>query len=81
MERAIIPYAAAKNSYTSSCVTHTSQQKVAHYPNTASTGKYVPTHRWSTVPSTPDTNSVRNLMDIIDFSQPFFTDSAGDTSK
>eukprot|EP00957_Ditylum_brightwellii_P199503 15207760-Ditylum_brightwellii.AAC.1 len=36
-ERVIVPYAAARNPYTSSCVIHTSQQKVSHHPNTAST--------------------------------------------
>eukprot|EP00957_Ditylum_brightwellii_P136402 10403458-Ditylum_brightwellii.AAC.1 len=46
MQRAIVPYAAARNPYTSSHVTHMLQQKVSHYPNTASTDKYVPTHRW-----------------------------------
>eukprot|EP00957_Ditylum_brightwellii_P029778 2252404-Ditylum_brightwellii.AAC.1 len=45
IERVIIPYAAARNSYTSSCVTHMSQQKVSHYPNNASTCNYMPTHR------------------------------------
>ena len=42
MERAVVPYAAARNPYASSHVTHTPQQKVPHYPNTASTGEYVP---------------------------------------
>eukprot|EP00957_Ditylum_brightwellii_P107887 8229803-Ditylum_brightwellii.AAC.1 len=37
MERAIVPYAAARNPYASFCVTHMSQQKVSHYPNIAST--------------------------------------------
>eukprot|EP00957_Ditylum_brightwellii_P178275 13578172-Ditylum_brightwellii.AAC.1 len=37
MQRAVVSYAAARNPYASSCVTHTSQQKVSHYPTTAST--------------------------------------------
>eukprot|EP00957_Ditylum_brightwellii_P115809 8833368-Ditylum_brightwellii.AAC.1 len=56
-ERAIVLYTAARNPYASSCVTHTSQKKVSHYPNTASTSNYVHTHRWSTNPPAPDTNS------------------------
>eukprot|EP00957_Ditylum_brightwellii_P204875 15341162-Ditylum_brightwellii.AAC.1 len=36
-ERAAVPYAAARSPYISFHVTHTSQQKVSHYPNTAST--------------------------------------------
>eukprot|EP00957_Ditylum_brightwellii_P082724 6290025-Ditylum_brightwellii.AAC.1 len=58
-ERAVVPYTAARNLYTSSCVTHMSQQKLSHYPNTASTGEYVPTYRWSTGPPAPDTNSCK----------------------
>eukprot|EP00957_Ditylum_brightwellii_P140018 10669032-Ditylum_brightwellii.AAC.1 len=56
-ERAIVPYVAARNPYTSSSVTHTSQQKVSHYPNITSTSNYVTTHRWSTSPPAPATNS------------------------
>eukprot|EP00957_Ditylum_brightwellii_P018951 1425898-Ditylum_brightwellii.AAC.1 len=37
MQTAVFPYAAAKNPYASSCVTHTPQQKVSHYPNITST--------------------------------------------
>eukprot|EP00957_Ditylum_brightwellii_P158803 12087478-Ditylum_brightwellii.AAC.1 len=37
MERAVVSYAAARNPYATSCVTHISQQKVSNYPNTAST--------------------------------------------
>eukprot|EP00957_Ditylum_brightwellii_P156703 11927260-Ditylum_brightwellii.AAC.1 len=44
-KRAIVPYAADRNPYASSYVTHTSQQKLSHYPNTVSTSNYVPTHR------------------------------------
>ena len=80
-ERAIVPYAAARNPYASSRMTHTSQQKVSHCQNIASTRSYVPTHRWNTSPPTPATNSVRNLTDGIDFDAPFFPDSTGDTSK
>eukprot|EP00957_Ditylum_brightwellii_P135105 10300902-Ditylum_brightwellii.AAC.1 len=36
-QRAVVPYVAARNPYESSCVTNLSQQKVSHYPNTAST--------------------------------------------
>eukprot|EP00957_Ditylum_brightwellii_P190702 14517957-Ditylum_brightwellii.AAC.1 len=57
MERTIVLYAAARNPYTSSCVTHTSQQKVSHYPYIASTSNYVHTHRWSTSPPAPDIDS------------------------
>eukprot|EP00957_Ditylum_brightwellii_P144435 11002257-Ditylum_brightwellii.AAC.1 len=81
MERAIVPYATARNPYASSCATHTTQQKVPHYRNTASTGEYVPTHSWSTSPPAPATNSVRNLTDGIDFNKPFLPNSTGDTSK
>eukprot|EP00957_Ditylum_brightwellii_P039480 2986594-Ditylum_brightwellii.AAC.1 len=81
MERAVVPHAAARNPYASSRVTYTSQQKVLHYPNTASTGEYMPMYRWSTSPPAPDTNSVRNLTDSIDFNEPFLPDSTGDTSK
>eukprot|EP00957_Ditylum_brightwellii_P188111 14320852-Ditylum_brightwellii.AAC.1 len=81
MERAVVPYAAARNPCVSSCVTHTLQQKVSHYPNTASTGEYVPAYRWSTGPPAPDTNFVCNLMDGIDFNEPFLPDSTDDTSK
>eukprot|EP00957_Ditylum_brightwellii_P164227 12503050-Ditylum_brightwellii.AAC.1 len=45
-ERAVVPYAAARNPYASSYVAHTSQQKVSHYLNTASNCDYVPMHRW-----------------------------------
>eukprot|EP00957_Ditylum_brightwellii_P141459 10776784-Ditylum_brightwellii.AAC.1 len=81
MERAVVSYAAARNPYTFSCVTHSLQQKVPHYPNTASTDEYAPMHRWSAGPPSPDTNSVRNLMDGIDFNAPFLPGSTGDTSK
>eukprot|EP00957_Ditylum_brightwellii_P191436 14575275-Ditylum_brightwellii.AAC.1 len=37
MERPVVPCAATRNPYESSCVTHVSQQKVSHDPNTAST--------------------------------------------
>eukprot|EP00957_Ditylum_brightwellii_P173749 13228397-Ditylum_brightwellii.AAC.1 len=37
MQRAVVPYATARNPYASSCATHTSQQKVSHYLNIAST--------------------------------------------
>eukprot|EP00957_Ditylum_brightwellii_P122424 9334826-Ditylum_brightwellii.AAC.1 len=59
MQRVVVPYAAARNPYTgtSSRETHTSQQKVSHYPNTASTGEHAPMRRWSTSPPVPDTNS------------------------
>eukprot|EP00957_Ditylum_brightwellii_P204013 15337214-Ditylum_brightwellii.AAC.1 len=80
MQRAVVPYAAARNPYVSACVTHTSQQRVSKYPNTASTGEYAPTHRWSTSPPAPDTNSACNLMDGIDFDAPFLPDSTGDNS-
>ena len=80
-ERAIVPYAAARNPYASSRMTHTSQQKVSHCQTIASTCSYVPTHRWNTSPPTPATHSVRNLTDGIDFDAPFFPDSTGDTSK
>eukprot|EP00957_Ditylum_brightwellii_P129432 9873684-Ditylum_brightwellii.AAC.1 len=60
---------------------HTSQQKVSHYLNIASTINYVPTHRQSTSPPAPDTNSLRNLTDGIDSDAPFFPDSTSDTSK
>eukprot|EP00957_Ditylum_brightwellii_P018854 1417156-Ditylum_brightwellii.AAC.1 len=80
-ERTVVLYAAARNPYASSHVTHTSQQKESHYLNTASTCNYIPTHRWSTSPPAPDTNSVRNLTDGIDFNKPLFPDSTGDTSK
>eukprot|EP00957_Ditylum_brightwellii_P039654 3000227-Ditylum_brightwellii.AAC.1 len=36
MQSAVVPYAADRNPYASSCMTHTSQQKVSNYPNTAS---------------------------------------------
>eukprot|EP00957_Ditylum_brightwellii_P181628 13835651-Ditylum_brightwellii.AAC.1 len=78
MERAIVPYAAARNPYASSGVT---QQKVSHYLNITSTSIYVPTHRWSARPPVPATNSVRNLTDGIDFDVPFFPDSTCDISK
>eukprot|EP00957_Ditylum_brightwellii_P125378 9555865-Ditylum_brightwellii.AAC.1 len=81
MERAVVPYAAARNPYASFCVTHMSQQKVSHYLNTTSTGEYVPTYRWSTSPTASDTNSVRNLTDGIDFNAPCLSDSTGNTSK
>eukprot|EP00957_Ditylum_brightwellii_P187937 14308885-Ditylum_brightwellii.AAC.1 len=58
-----------------------SQQKVSHYPNTASTGEYMSMKRWSTGSPIPDTNSVCNLMDGIDFDTPFFPDSTGGTSN
>eukprot|EP00957_Ditylum_brightwellii_P097512 7426654-Ditylum_brightwellii.AAC.1 len=58
-----------------------SQQKVSHYPNTASTRNYVTMHRWSTSPPALDTTSVRNLTDGIDFDARFFPNSTGDTSK
>eukprot|EP00957_Ditylum_brightwellii_P099894 7611996-Ditylum_brightwellii.AAC.1 len=57
VEKAIVPYAAARNSYASSHVAHTSEQKVSHCLNIASTCNYVPMHRWSTSPPTPATNS------------------------
>eukprot|EP00957_Ditylum_brightwellii_P019376 1461608-Ditylum_brightwellii.AAC.1 len=81
MQRAVVPYAAARNPFASSCVTHTPQQKVSHYPNTDSTGKLVPTHRWNTSLSVPDTNSVFNLMDDIAFDGPFLPDCTGNTSN
>eukprot|EP00957_Ditylum_brightwellii_P107316 8188584-Ditylum_brightwellii.AAC.1 len=81
MERAVVSYAAARNPYTASCMTHRSQQKVSHYPNTTSTSDCVPTHRWSTSLPAPDTNYVCNLADGIDFNGPFLPDSTGDTSK
>eukprot|EP00957_Ditylum_brightwellii_P042558 3222351-Ditylum_brightwellii.AAC.1 len=55
-ERAVVPYAAARNPYTSSYVTHTLQQKLSYYPNTASTCNNVPTHRWSAGPPAPAIN-------------------------
>eukprot|EP00957_Ditylum_brightwellii_P053579 4059345-Ditylum_brightwellii.AAC.1 len=58
-----------------------SQQKVSHYLNTASTGDYMPTHRWSTNPPTPDTNPICNLTDGIDYNKPFLPVSTGDTNK
>eukprot|EP00957_Ditylum_brightwellii_P094951 7230746-Ditylum_brightwellii.AAC.1 len=72
MQRAIVPYAAARNPYASSFVTHMLHQKVSHYPNTASTSEFVPTHRWNTSPPVPDG---------IDFDAPFFPDSTDDTSN
>eukprot|EP00957_Ditylum_brightwellii_P197060 15012656-Ditylum_brightwellii.AAC.1 len=60
---------------------HMPQQKVSHYPNTASTGEFVPTHGWSTGLPAPDNDSVSNLTDGIDFNTPFLTDSTGDTSN
>eukprot|EP00957_Ditylum_brightwellii_P193838 14760555-Ditylum_brightwellii.AAC.1 len=80
-ERAIVPYTAARNPYASSSVTNMSQQKVSHYLNITSTSNYVPTHRWSTSPPAPTTNSVRSLTDGIDFDAPFFPDSNCDISK
>eukprot|EP00957_Ditylum_brightwellii_P054384 4120503-Ditylum_brightwellii.AAC.1 len=56
-EKAIVLYADARNPYASSCMPHTSQQKVSHYPNIASTCSHVPTHRWNTSPPAPATNS------------------------
>eukprot|EP00957_Ditylum_brightwellii_P190230 14479985-Ditylum_brightwellii.AAC.1 len=56
-EKATVPYVAARNPYTSSCMPHTSQQKELHCPNIASTRSYVPTHRWNTSLPTPTTNS------------------------
>eukprot|EP00957_Ditylum_brightwellii_P098488 7503122-Ditylum_brightwellii.AAC.1 len=58
-----------------------SWQKVSLYPNTASTGEYMPMHRWSTSSPAPDINSVHNLMDDIDFDAPFFPNSTADTSN
>eukprot|EP00957_Ditylum_brightwellii_P125940 9601061-Ditylum_brightwellii.AAC.1 len=81
MQRAGVPYVAARNCYASSCVTHTPQEKVSHYPNTASTGEFVPAHRWNTIPPVTDTNSVCNLAYSIDFNAPFLPDSTGDTSN
>eukprot|EP00957_Ditylum_brightwellii_P191472 14577641-Ditylum_brightwellii.AAC.1 len=65
----MVPYAAARNPYTSSCVTYMSQQKVSYYPNIVSTRNYVPMHRWSMGPPAQDTNSVHNLTDGIDFNK------------
>eukprot|EP00957_Ditylum_brightwellii_P103299 7872506-Ditylum_brightwellii.AAC.1 len=81
MQRSIVLYAAARNPYVSACVAYMSQQKVSHYLNTASTGEFVPTHRWNTSQPVPDTNSVCNLMDDIDFDARFLPDSTGDTSN
>ena len=80
-EKAIVPYAAARNPYASSRMPHTSQQKVSQRQNLASTRTYVPTHRWNTSPPTPTTNSVRDLTDGIDSDAPFFPNSTRDTSK
>eukprot|EP00957_Ditylum_brightwellii_P134962 10290513-Ditylum_brightwellii.AAC.1 len=38
-------------------------------------------HRWSTSPPAQDTNYVHNLTAGIDFSEPFFPESTGDTSN
>eukprot|EP00957_Ditylum_brightwellii_P115203 8786016-Ditylum_brightwellii.AAC.1 len=74
METAIVPYASAYES-------RASQQKVLQLLNTTHTSEYVPTHSWSTSPSAQDTNDVRNLTAGIDFNEPFFPDSTGDSSN
>eukprot|EP00957_Ditylum_brightwellii_P008685 659185-Ditylum_brightwellii.AAC.1 len=80
-QKVVAPYAAARNPCTYFHVTHTPQQKVSHYPNTASSGEYVPMHRWSTSQPAPDNDSSCNLMDGNDFNTPFLPDSTGDTSN
>eukprot|EP00957_Ditylum_brightwellii_P138123 10528854-Ditylum_brightwellii.AAC.1 len=65
---AIVPYAPA-------CGSHVSQQKVSNHPNTASTTEYMPMHRWNTSPPVPDTYSIRNLTDDIDFNKLFLSGS------
>eukprot|EP00957_Ditylum_brightwellii_P134579 10260178-Ditylum_brightwellii.AAC.1 len=66
--------------YASACESRASQQKVSRLLSTTHTSEYVPTHRWSTNPSAPDTNYMRNLTTGIDFNKPFFPDSTDDTS-
>eukprot|EP00957_Ditylum_brightwellii_P209574 15362316-Ditylum_brightwellii.AAC.1 len=67
--------------YASSCESCASPQKVSQLPNTTPTNEYVPVHRWSTSPIVLDTNSICNLMEGIDFNEPFFPDSTGDNSN
>eukprot|EP00957_Ditylum_brightwellii_P165840 12626359-Ditylum_brightwellii.AAC.1 len=57
MQRSLVPYAAARNPYVPSNVTHKPQQKMSHYLNTTSTGEFMPMHRWNTCPTVPDTSS------------------------
>eukprot|EP00957_Ditylum_brightwellii_P059178 4491172-Ditylum_brightwellii.AAC.1 len=70
----IVPYASAYES-------PASLQKVLQLPNTTHTSEYVPMHRWSASPPAPDTNYVCNLTVGIDFNEPFYPDSTGDTSN
>eukprot|EP00957_Ditylum_brightwellii_P059700 4532651-Ditylum_brightwellii.AAC.1 len=81
VQRAVVPYAAYRNPYASSYKTQTSQQKVSHYPITASTGGHVPSYTLSTCPPAQDTTSAHNLMDGIDFESPFFPYSTCDTGN
>eukprot|EP00957_Ditylum_brightwellii_P077707 5905029-Ditylum_brightwellii.AAC.1 len=67
--------------YTSAYESCASQHKVSQLLNTTHTIECVPTHRWSTSPPAQDTNYVRNLTASIDFDEPFFPDSTGDTSN
>eukprot|EP00957_Ditylum_brightwellii_P001963 151133-Ditylum_brightwellii.AAC.1 len=69
--RTVVPYTAARNPYASACVAHMPQQKVPKHQNIAFAGEFVSMHRWNTSPSVPDTNSVYNLTDDIDFDALF----------
>eukprot|EP00957_Ditylum_brightwellii_P173410 13203756-Ditylum_brightwellii.AAC.1 len=74
MQSAMFPYA-------STCIAHTSPQKVLQLLNTTPTNEYVHTHTWNTSPPAPDTYSICNLMDGIDFNKLFLPDSTGDNSN
>eukprot|EP00957_Ditylum_brightwellii_P136020 10372715-Ditylum_brightwellii.AAC.1 len=67
MNRPVVPYAAARYPYASSCVTHTSQQKVSHYPNTASTDSID-----FNAPSLPDSTGNNNNKDVFLCHNNFF---------
>eukprot|EP00957_Ditylum_brightwellii_P173370 13199969-Ditylum_brightwellii.AAC.1 len=67
--------------YASACMSYASLQKVSKHPNATPTTEQVPMYIWSTSPPVPDTSSIHNLTDGIEFSKPFLPDSTGDNSN